>query len=77
MAETRETTFPTYHDNKDSITAVLESLLEKFRLDEGGNDDMFNENEFTSIRKLGIKISNLSKMDKKKLPYQKTLFDYT
>ena len=64
--ETRETTFSTYHDNKDSITAVLEPLLEKFHIDEGGNNDMFNENEFTSIRKLGIKVSNFSKIDKKK-----------
>jgi hypothetical protein len=56
---------------------VLEPLLEKFHLDGmNTNNDVFSEIESTSIRKLGIKVSNLSKIDKKKLPYQKTLFDY-
>jgi DNA polymerase IV (DinB-like DNA polymerase) len=77
VLETRETTFSNYRDDKESITAVLEPLLEKFHLDGmNTNNDVFSEIESTSIRKLGIKVSNLSKMDKKKLPYQKTLFDY-
>ena len=76
VVETRETTFSTYYDNKESIITVLEPLLEKFNLDEGDNSDVFSENEFTFIRKLGIKVSNLSKLDKKKLSNQKTLFDY-
>jgi DNA polymerase IV (archaeal DinB-like DNA polymerase) len=77
VLETRETTFSNYRDDKESITAVLEPLLEKFHLDGmNTNNDLFSEIESTSIRKLGIKVSNLSKIDKKKLPYQKTLFDY-
>jgi DNA polymerase IV (archaeal DinB-like DNA polymerase) len=74
--ETRETTFSTYHGNKESIVGVLEPLLEKFQLD-GVESSVFGEGKFTSVRKLGIKVSNLSKTDDKKLPYQKTLFDYT
>ena len=74
--ETRETTFSTYHGNKESIVGVLEPLLEKFQLD-GVENSVFGEGKFTSVRKLGIKVSNLSKTHDKKLPYQKTLFDYT
>ncbi len=73
--ETRETTFSTYHNNKESIVGVLEPLLEKFQLDDVENN-AFAEGKFTSIRKLGIKVSNLSKINNKKVPYQKTLFDY-
>ena len=50
-------------------------MLEKFQLDDM-NNNAFRESNFISIRKPGIKVPNLSKMDKKKLPYQKTLFDY-
>jgi DNA polymerase IV (archaeal DinB-like DNA polymerase) len=75
--ETRETTFSTYRTDKESIASVMESLLEKFQLDEINNpDNLFSTVGFSSIRKLGIKASNLSKIDKKKLPLQKTLFDY-
>ncbi len=77
VLETRETTFSNYRDDKESIIAVMEPLLEKFHLNGmNANNDVFSEIESTSIRKLGIKVSNLSKIDKKKLPYQKTLFDY-
>ncbi|MDP8906683.1 MAG: hypothetical protein M3M88_04115, partial [Thermoproteota archaeon] len=75
--ETRETTFSTYQNSKESIVAALEPLLEKFNLDAMDNDDKYSKGEFTFMRKLGIKISNLSKKEKKKLsPTQKTLFDY-
>jgi DNA polymerase IV (DinB-like DNA polymerase) len=73
--ETRETTFSTYHNNKDSIVGVLEPLLEKFKLDDAENNAI-GEGKFTFIRKLGIKVSNLSKINNKKIPYQKTLHDY-
>jgi DNA polymerase IV (DinB-like DNA polymerase) len=73
--ETRETTFSTYHNNKESIVGVLEPLLEKFQLDDADNN-VFGEGKFASIRKLGIKVSNLYKINNEKLPYQKTLFDY-
>ena len=75
---TRETTFPTYQNNKESIVGVLDPLLDKFDLDAMGNDHgEYGKSDFTPIRKLGIKVSNLSKKDKNKmLPTQKTLFDY-
>ena len=78
MVETRETTFSTFHNNKESITAVIEPLLEKFFLNEknSNDEDIFNEIKITSIRKLGIRVSNLSKIGKRKFSYQKTLFDY-
>ena len=78
VVETRETTFSTFHNNKESITAVIEPLLEKFFLNEknSNDEDIFNEIKFTSIRKLGIRVSNLSKIGKRKFSYQKTLFDY-
>jgi DNA polymerase IV (archaeal DinB-like DNA polymerase) len=76
VLETRETTFSTYRDDKESITSALEPLLEKFHLDKMNDNDVFSEIDSISIRKLGIKVSNLSKIDKEKLPYQKTLFDY-
>ena len=78
MVETRETTFSTFRDNKESIIAVIEPLLEKFFLNEknSNDEDVFNEIKITSVRKLGIRVSNLSKISKRKFSYQKTLFDY-
>jgi nucleotidyltransferase/DNA polymerase involved in DNA repair len=73
--ETRETTFSAYHNNKESIVGVLERLLEKFQLDDAENN-AFGEGRFTFVRKLGIKVSNLSKVNNNKIPHQKTLFDY-
>ncbi len=74
--ETRETTFPTYQDNKESIVGVLEPLLEKFNLGIMDKNKGYGKNDLTLIRKLGIKVSNLSKKDKGKFTSQKTLFDY-
>jgi len=74
--ETRETTFSNYKDSKESIVDVLESLLEKFKVGTVDNDDEHSKKDITPIRKVGIKVSNLSKKDKAKLPSQKTLFDY-
>ena len=73
--ETRETTFSAYHNNKESIVGVLEPLLEKFQLGDAENNE-FGEGKFAFVRKLGIKVSNLSKVNNKKIPHQKTLFDY-
>jgi DNA polymerase IV (DinB-like DNA polymerase) len=74
--ETRETTFPTYQDNKESIVGVLEPLLEKFNLGIMDKNKGYGKNDLTLIRKLGIKVSNLSKKDKEKFASQRTLFDY-
>jgi DNA polymerase IV (DinB-like DNA polymerase) len=74
--ETRETTFPAYQNNKESIVGVLEPLLDKFNLGGLDDNDEYRDRDFTFIRKLGIKLSNLSKKDKKKFPSQRTMFDY-
>ena len=77
VVETRETTLSDYSCSKKSIVSVMGPLLEKFHLNEKNiNNNSFDELDTVFIRKLGIKLSNLSKIDKKKLPYQKTLFDY-
>ena len=77
VVETRETTLSDYSRSKKSIVSVMGPLLEKFHLNEKNiNNNSSDELDTVFIRKLGIKLSNLSKIDKKKLPYQKTLFDY-
>ncbi len=75
--ETRETTFSSYQNTKESIINVLSSLLGKFQFDvlnESGNN--INNKSGIPIRKLGIKVSNLSKINKKIKSNQKTLLDY-
>lgn len=78
--ETRETTFFNYSHDKESIVAVIEPLLEKFYIGKRNNynskDNTFRELGFPFIRKIGIKVSNLSNIGKEKLNYQKTLYDY-
>ena len=77
VVETRETTLSDYSRSKKSIVSVMGPLLEKFHLNETNiNNNSPDELDAVFIRKLGIKLSNLSKLGKKKLPYQKTLFDY-
>ncbi|MGN6346746.1 MAG: Y-family DNA polymerase [Candidatus Nitrosocosmicus sp.] len=84
VIETREITLPTYSDDKDTIVAALSPLLEKFSLDKknninnnnSGNTNKFGELDFPFVRKIGIKVSNLSKKGKEKMSHQKTLFDY-
>ena len=66
--ETRETSFSNYQNNKESILSVIEGLLDKFSF----GDSMPG----TTIRKVGIKVSNLIRIEKKKPPQQKTLLDY-
>jgi len=66
--ETRETSFSNYQNNKESILSVIEGLLDKFSF----GDSMSG----TTIRKVGIKVSNLIRIEKKKPPQQKTLLDY-
>lgn len=73
--ETRETSFSTYQNTKASIVSVLRPLLDRFQI---GNykDNLLDDIEKNSIRKLGIRISNLSKINRKNLVNQKTLLDY-
>ncbi len=75
--ETRETTFSSYQSTRESIINVLGSLLGKFQFDElNESNNNFNNTSRIPIRKLGIKVSNLSKINKKTKSNQKTILDY-
>jgi DNA polymerase IV (archaeal DinB-like DNA polymerase) len=66
--ETREVSFSNSRNDRDSIALVLEGLVHRFG---------FNHNNTTiAYRKVGIKISNLIRVEKKKPAEQKTLLDY-
>jgi DNA polymerase IV (DinB-like DNA polymerase) len=64
--ETRETSFSNSRDDRESISSVLEGLLDRFSFTE----------DSLSIRKVGIKISSLVRAERKKLVRQNTLADY-
>jgi DNA polymerase IV (DinB-like DNA polymerase) len=71
--ETRERSFLNSRDDRESIASVLQGLVDRF--------SFFNNNNNTTTtinyRKVGIKISNLSRVEnKKKLALQTTLLDY-
>ena len=71
--ETREITFANFRNDKDSIASVLQELLNRFSF----SDYNTNNNTELAFRKVGIKISNLVRSEKKKNQLQqKTLLDY-
>jgi DNA polymerase IV (archaeal DinB-like DNA polymerase) len=66
--DTREVSFPNSRNDRKSIALVLEKLVDRFS---------FNDSNTTIVfRKVGIKITNLIRVEKKKPPEQKTLLDY-
>jgi DNA polymerase IV (DinB-like DNA polymerase) len=68
--ETREISFSNLRKDRESIASVLEQLVNRFSF----NDD---DNANLATRKVGIKISNLVRLEKKENPsQQKTLLDY-
>jgi DNA polymerase IV (archaeal DinB-like DNA polymerase) len=86
--ETREITFSSYKKDKESIISVMGTLLNRFSLDD---DDDNSSEEFSKggthttgsfdvnsmyIRKLGIKVSNLSKIDRDGKNPQKSIMDF-
>lgn len=72
--ETREMSFANYQNKRESIVSVLEELLDRFYF---SNDNSNKRSTATmAVRKVGIKASNLVRMEKKKPPQQKTLLDY-
>jgi len=72
--ETREMSFANYQNKRESIVSVLEELLDRFYF---SNDNSNKRTTATmAVRKVGIKASNLVRMEKKKPPQQKTLLDY-
>jgi DNA polymerase IV (archaeal DinB-like DNA polymerase) len=68
--ETRETSYSNYQNKKESIVYVIESLVERFALSSSSDDSS------RAVRKVGIKISNLVRAEKKKPLQQKTMLDY-
>jgi DNA polymerase IV (DinB-like DNA polymerase) len=72
--ETREMSYSNYQNSKESIASVVEGLLNKFSFlsfESNNHDDTT-----LIIRKVGVKLSNLISIEKKKPPQQKTLLDY-
>jgi DNA polymerase IV (archaeal DinB-like DNA polymerase) len=84
--ETREITFPSYQMNKESISSVMGTLLNRFKFKDDdsteenteGNIQGTNNYDVNSVyvRKLGIKLSNLSKIDRDKKNSQKSIMDF-
>ena len=74
--ETRETSYSGYQNRQESIAAVIESLLDKFSfLNPKDSTLPINANGLT-VRKVGIKLSNLARIAKIRPPEQKTLLEY-
>ncbi len=108
--ETRETSFSTYQNNKESMVSVIEPLLDKFELakdersssyhsnnsnNSSGNTNtntgnvyaaaaaaaaadktLYHDSSHLFIRKIGLKLSSLSRINKKENNCQRTLFDF-
>src|SRR5918994_1064033 len=74
--ETRETSYSSYQNKHESIANVIESLLDKFSFlnpkDNGGSNDASG----LTVRKVGIKLSNLAPVAKIRPPEQRTLLEY-
>ena len=66
--ETRETSYSNYQSRKESIASVIEGLLDRFSFDDNTAE----------IRKVGLKVSKLVRLENKKPSAlkQKTLLDY-
>jgi DNA polymerase IV (DinB-like DNA polymerase) len=74
--ETREISFSNLRDDRDSIASVLEELVDRFRFNNDNTDNGNNKTKLT-FRKVGIKISNLARLEKKNnQAQQKKLLDY-
>jgi DNA polymerase IV (archaeal DinB-like DNA polymerase) len=71
--ETREVSFSNSRNDRDSIALVLEGLVDRFSFN---NNNNYDNNTTIAYRKVGIKISNLVRVEKKKPAEQKTLLDY-
>jgi DNA polymerase IV (archaeal DinB-like DNA polymerase) len=85
--ESREITFSSYKKDKESIISVMGTLLNRFSLDDDDNSSeefskggihttgSFDVNSMY-VRKLGIKVSNLSKIDRDGKNPQKSIMDF-
>ncbi len=66
--ETRETSFPDLQAKRESISSVIEQLLDKFSFDDSA----------PAVRKVGLKVTNLVSMNEEtnRIKMQKTMLDY-
>ena len=78
--ETREFTFQSYQRTKDSISSVMEPLLDRFNFENHyintNNSSTMKKIYPSYVRKLGIKVSNLSRIDVATKKAQKSILDF-
>ena len=75
--ETRETSFSNFQNKRESIASVIEGLLDRFSfVDSTTTTTTTITRTLPTVRKVGIKVSNLVRIEKKKPLTQKTLLDY-
>ena len=76
--ETRETSYNSYKNDRESIASAIDKLLDRFNLTKNQDN---NESELAKkippIRKVGVRVSNLIRIpNKMKINSQRTLLDY-
>ena len=69
---TRERSYTSYQNKKESISSVIRNLLDRCSL----FDELEITNSTASVRKIGLRVSNLIRIEKKKSSEQKSLLDY-
>jgi DNA polymerase IV (DinB-like DNA polymerase) len=77
--ESRETSYAMYKSDRKSIESVIDGLLDRFNLEnKSGIDDTTGLTEkILPIRKIGLKVSNLTRLEKENFRSKsKTLLDY-
>jgi DNA polymerase IV (DinB-like DNA polymerase) len=74
--ETRELSYSSYQNKQESIAAVIESLLDKFPFLYHEEKNAFKNTSTLTVRKVGIKLSNLIRLAKVRPPEQKTMLEY-
>ena len=74
--ESREISYSSYQNKQESIATVIESLLDKFPFLNPKDNSGSNDASGSTVRKVGIKLSNLARVAKIRPPEQKTLLEY-
>lgn len=74
--ESREISYSSYQNKQESIANVIESLLDKFSFLNPEDNTVSTDASGLTVRKVGIKLSNLARITKIRPPEQKTLLEY-
>jgi DNA polymerase IV (archaeal DinB-like DNA polymerase) len=69
---TKEKSYTSYQNKKESISSVVKYLLDKCSL----TDESETNSSATLVRKIGLRVSTLIRMEKKKSIKQKSLLEY-